>query len=137
AAGLPLKRVQDSGKSLTLNARAVGALPLRYQWLFNGVQIAAATDSLLTLSDLNANQSGTYSVIASNSFGSTIITNTFLQVPNTIPIITLQPSNHFSLVAGEAAFQIAADGAEPLNYQWFFNGAELPGATNPLLRLSF
>ena len=42
---------------------------LDYQWQFNGTNLAGATNSTLTLTNVRPEQAGTYTVIVSNSFG--------------------------------------------------------------------
>jgi sugar lactone lactonase YvrE len=54
--------------SLLVNATG-GALS--YHWLLNGTNIANATQSVLTLTNLNANEVGVYSVVVSNVAGAT------------------------------------------------------------------
>jgi len=62
------------GGELTLNADLGNALlPLNYQWLFNGRPLAGQTRSSLHLSNCQAAQAGTYSVVASNIAG--VVTN--------------------------------------------------------------
>jgi Immunoglobulin I-set domain/Platelet-activating factor acetylhydrolase, isoform II len=46
------------------------------------------------------------------------------------PIITQQPVDRFVTVGQRASFTVTAIGAPPLTYQWFFNSAPLPSATN-------
>ncbi len=41
------------------------------------------------------------------------------------PVIIEQPLSLTSCIGGDAAFRISVDGAEPLNYQWYFNGTNL------------
>jgi hypothetical protein len=65
----PQTQIGYWGKSATFTAAAKGTQPLRYQWLKNGVPIAGATNSTLTLSNLQATNSGSYSVTVSNSVG--------------------------------------------------------------------
>jgi hypothetical protein len=56
----------------------------------------------------------------------------FLSVPpatNEPPAIHAQPQNQFVIIGSNATLTVAASGTPPLNYQWRFNGANLPGAT--------
>ena len=47
----------------------------------------------------------------------------------TIPDITQQPTDEFATAGGSATFSATASGSGPLSYQWYFNGAAIPGAT--------
>jgi uncharacterized repeat protein (TIGR01451 family) len=49
------------------------------------------------------------------------------------PAMKLQPADIFVPAGGSAQFDTAAQGAPVLSYQWFFNGANLLGATNASL----
>src|SRR5579863_2174030 len=58
------------GSSATFTVVAQGTQPLIYQWLLNGAPLAGATSAAYTLSPaLLQDNSGTYSVIISNSAG--------------------------------------------------------------------
>ncbi|HTT13862.1 MAG TPA: immunoglobulin domain-containing protein [Burkholderiaceae bacterium] len=60
-----------AGQSVTFTVSATGAAPLTYQWQQGGTDIAGATASSYTLSDVQATQTGSqFDVVVSNSFGS-------------------------------------------------------------------
>jgi hypothetical protein len=46
------------------------------------------------------------------------------------PLITSHPQNETVTAGGNALFSVEAIGDSPLAYQWWFNGAPYPGATN-------
>src|SRR5207248_9140613 len=48
---------------------AIGGGMLAYQWFFNGTSMPGATSSSLTLSNVQAQQCGEYSVIIGNNYG--------------------------------------------------------------------
>lgn len=58
------------GTSLTLKVTAVGAEPLAYQWLKDGVAVAGASNASLILPNLQLTDAGAYTVIVSNAAGS-------------------------------------------------------------------
>jgi hypothetical protein len=57
------------GSSVSFNAVAAGALPLSYQWQFNGHDIAGATSNSLTLLAVAMTNSGSYTLAVSNAAG--------------------------------------------------------------------
>lgn len=58
------------GKTVTFSVGISGAEPLSYQWYFNNTQIPGATESQLTLTNLQSTSAGSYYVSVSNPFGS-------------------------------------------------------------------
>src|ERR1019366_4195340 len=42
------------------------------------------------------------------------------------PVITIQPTNQTVVAGSTATFDVSATGTGPLNYQWQFNGSNLP-----------
>jgi hypothetical protein len=68
--GQPSSVVKVGGTTAYLSVDATGG-ENTYQWRKNGVEIAGATSSTLSISDLNVSQhEGNYTVVVSNAFGS-------------------------------------------------------------------
>jgi hypothetical protein len=63
--------VAVAGQTTTLRVIASCKFPLSYQWRFNGAALPTATGASLTLKNLNSKRAGSYSVLVSNSYGST------------------------------------------------------------------
>jgi hypothetical protein len=66
----PTNQTVAPGGAATLRATAAGAPPLAYQWLFNGVNIFAATNSSYAVTNAQPANVGSYSLIAANAYGS-------------------------------------------------------------------
>ncbi|MCL4787718.1 MAG: immunoglobulin domain-containing protein [Verrucomicrobia bacterium] len=116
------------GRSVYLRAEATGTLPMSYQWRFNGVDIPGATDPVLQLHDLEFEQAGLYTVVVSNAHG--VATNSPLSL-SVLPLeVTSQPRSQTVLPNATARFDVGVLGQPPFWYQWQFNGANLPNATN-------
>jgi hypothetical protein len=62
----PTAQAATVGGTVTFSVAASGSLSLTYQWLKNGVAISGATGSVLTLTDLQASDAGSYAVIVSD-----------------------------------------------------------------------
>jgi hypothetical protein len=62
------------GSSPAFSITAVGAPPLMYQWLTNGVAVAGATNTSLAFTNLQSGSPATYACIVSNGFGPTNVT---------------------------------------------------------------
>ncbi len=78
------------GGTATFSVQANGAPPLFYQWNFGGTNIQDATNSTLTLTNIQLNQAGDYSVSVSNSYNSTNSSPATLTV-NPAPLCYPQP----------------------------------------------
>jgi hypothetical protein len=58
------------GGNAAFDVRATGALPRTCQWRLNGSDLPAGTNTALTLSGIQTNAAGAYSVVISNAYGS-------------------------------------------------------------------
>jgi hypothetical protein len=74
------------GGSVTLLAVAVGAPTPTYQWQKNGANIAGANGGSLALSNLQAGDAGSYTVVASNSAGSATSQAAVVGITSTVKV---------------------------------------------------
>ena len=68
------------GDLVTFSANATGALPLSYQWQFNGDNISGETNNTLNFPEAQLAQAGNYSVVISNIVGPLTSSNAALAV---------------------------------------------------------
>jgi uncharacterized protein YjbI with pentapeptide repeats len=122
------------GGTVTFTADVIGQGPFSYQWQFNGTNLDGATSSQLVLTNVQLNQTGTYSLIVSNVFGVVTNNDAFLNVVQLI--ITVQPQSQLIPAGTNATFTATATGQGPFSYQWQFNGTNVYGATNNPLVLT-
>ena len=76
----PTNQTAVVGGTATFTVVASGASPLIYQWNFNGTNIVWATNSVLTLTNVQLSQAGNYTVLVTNLFGSVLSSNALLTV---------------------------------------------------------
>jgi hypothetical protein len=76
----PQNSTVKAGASITLAAAAAGSNPLAYQWQFDSINLAGATNTWLTLTNVQPSNAGTYSVTVTNSLGSATSSNALLKV---------------------------------------------------------
>ena len=131
----PTNQTALVGATVNFSVAASGTAPLSYQWLFNGTNLEGALAETLSLTNVQPEQVGSYSVVATNVAGSATSAPAMLTVL-TPPVITLQPSNQTAVVGTGVSFSVVATSTEPLNYQWQFNGTDLEGAVAETLNLS-
>ncbi|MBX3737116.1 MAG: immunoglobulin domain-containing protein [Candidatus Didemnitutus sp.] len=125
------------GQSITLAAPITSSEDLTYQWSFNGSAIVGATGASLNLSQVAADQAGTYTVTATGRATGATATNTVtVLVVAGKPTITQQPAGGLAKAGGSFTFTVGAAGTAPLSYQWFRNNQPLAAATAATLTLS-
>ena len=76
----PTNQTVVAGANTTFSSAALGTSPLSYQWQFNGSNIAGATATVLTLTDIQPAQAGLYAMVVSNVAGSAVSSNAVLTV---------------------------------------------------------
>jgi uncharacterized repeat protein (TIGR03803 family) len=130
------------GSTATFTAFVEGTAPLFYQWYFEGPDgmttnaILDATNSVLTITNVQATNEGSYQLLVTNSYGEAQSPPLPLQiVAGTGPAIGGQPSSQTVPQGFLATFQVLASGTAPLSYQWWWDGAPINAATNQTLRL--
>ena len=84
----PVSQSRFVGQAVTFSVVASGT-NLAYQWRFNGVNIANATNASYTINNVQAGNAGNYSVVVSNSAGSVTSNNALLTVSPLINFTTL------------------------------------------------
>jgi len=134
----PQSQTVTEGSNVTFTVTAGGTPPLSYQWQFKGTNQDGATASAFTLPGVTTNQAGEYTVTVTNTFGSTnsATATLIVNLAHFPPVITTNPASQTVVEGADVAFTVAADGAQPLSYQWQFNGTNLDGATGTLLSLT-
>jgi hypothetical protein len=132
----PDSQTVNVGANVLFSVAATGTGPLRYQWKFNGANVASATTPALSVNNAQATNAGNYSVVITNKFGTITSSNADLVV-NTAPRITTQPQSQTVLIGSNATFSVTATGGSlPLSYQWRMANTNLPAATNSSLTLT-
>lgn len=132
----PASDSRSVGGSITFTVVASGTGPISYQWRKDGSDISGATSNSLSLSNLTTDDEGDYSVFLSNGGGDLLSTTATLTVSSDPAEIETHPQSDSVYVGEEINLVASASGNEPIVYQWFKDGSELPGETGTSLNIS-
>ena len=130
----PVSSQVSAGSSKTLTGLADGSQPITYQWQHAGTNLPGATQTSLTLTNLSADQSGIYTLLANNAAGTTPSSNATLTIFQ-LPTLMTPLTNQVVDVSNDVTLAVTALGSQPLVYSWQFNGQPIL-ATNLSLTLS-
>ena len=133
----PVSVTGNAGTTIGFSVGAQGTSPA-YQWLKGAVPITGATNATLNLASVSDADTGGYSVIVSNAFGSVTSLVAGLNVIDPLIPLTIvtQPVSGTNIAGATAILTISATGNPPLSYQWLKNSIPINGATNAILSLA-
>ena len=109
---------------------------MSYQWSFGGNAIPNATNSTLTVSNVQSVNEGNYQVTLANDVGTATSEPIVLRVLPSAALIVSDPFPVTVLAGNQAVFNVNVIGSAPLNFHWYQNGAFLLGATSSQLVIS-
>jgi hypothetical protein len=138
----PLTSYGYVGQPLTLVAMATGLSGITYQWQKNGVAISNATSNTFILASAASTDSGSYSVLITDSQGdqqeSAVATvQIFADPSGTIaPSLIEPPTSQAVPTASSVAFAMSYTGYPTPSVQWYKNGVAIAGQTTAVLRLN-
>jgi len=125
----PESRVVPAGQEVSFAVAVTGTSPA-FEWRFNDTPILGATNSTLNLHVSSTAQAGNYTVVATNWISAVTSSVATLQVLTSPPVFRRQPHTQAVRAGRPVRLSAWAVGAPPPAYQWFFDGAPIPGATN-------
>jgi pectate lyase len=127
------------GGTAVFSVAAGGSLPLSYQWYkAPSTLIASATDTTLTLTNVQEEDAGSYYVVVSNRVTAIQSASATLSV-NTNPVapsFTTQPASQVALIGSTTIFEAIVSGTAPISFQWFRNGVPITNANAATLSLT-
>lgn len=129
----PINSTNCPGTTANFSVNATGS-GLAYQWYHGADLLIGQTAGTLTLSDVNAGNAGTYSVVITGECGSSLTNSAVLVVNQNVSVAPL--ANVTNIVGSSATFTAVASGTGPFTYQWSHGANELPGQTNSTLTLN-
>ncbi|MEI8290039.1 MAG: immunoglobulin domain-containing protein [Verrucomicrobiota bacterium] len=124
-AGVALPAITNQPVSLTNNVSSnvtfsvtAGTAPIHYQWYFNtNTALLNATNTSLSLTNIQLTNAGNYCVIITNSSGSVTSSYVALTVWQP-PVITNGPVSFTNVAGGSGNMGVIAGGFPAIAYQW-------------------
>ncbi len=133
----PVPQDALAGGNVAFRVLPRGTSPFQFQWFRNNSPVAGATNALLSLQNVQGAAAGQYRCDVSNVAGSVSSDLADLTVDSSqAPIISEQPIATSIPAGSRARFSVAASGVVPLAFQWFKDGAPIPGATQPSFEIN-
>jgi hypothetical protein len=122
--GQPQTQTVTNGGTTVFNVSVGGTLPIFFQWRRNGIDLPGRTNATISLTNVQAAEAGSYSVVATNPAGQAVSAPALLRVLVS-PTIT-------AIAQASPAAQISFSTVAGLSYTVEFkNAPESPG-WNPL-----
>ena len=117
--------------AVTLSVTPSGTAPFQYQWRLAGTNLPTATNSTLALVNFSTNHVGRYTVRVTSPYGS--VTSSPAEV-NMLPSLNVPFAGGVQLWGQPAILNVGAVGTGALQYQWYYNGQAISGATSNSFR---
>ncbi len=132
----PLSLLTCIGDFTSFNVTAAGD-SLFYQWQKDGVDIPGAIASTLPIGPIGDPDIGIYRVLITNTCGM-ILSDTAHLYANLSPDVIDHPDPVSSCLGQNISFVtgITAGGSALPNFQWQFNGVDIPGETSNILNIN-
>lgn len=131
--GQPVPQTVRAGSSARFEALVEGSMTLSFQWFSNGVPILGATERILQIPEVQVDHGAIYRLTASNALGVASSQPVRLQVLESSPVIVEQPVDQTVAAGSRARVAARVEGSAPLTFQWYRDGAVVPGGTGAAL----
>jgi hypothetical protein len=123
----PAAVITCAGTSASFSVDAIGT-NLTYQWYKGTTLIPGATNSILTLSNVQSSDAANYSVVVTGACNNVTSSTVSLTV-NTPIAITAQPISQTICSPSVATLSVTVSGTNA-TYQWYQDGISITGATS-------
>jgi hypothetical protein len=114
----PQSLVVALGVTTNLSVTARGSQPLSYQWYKDGAAVPGASSRIYTITGVQSNHLGAYTVVVSNPLG--VVTSQVARLDVGIrPVVVQGPISQTVVVGGSVTFSVEITGhPPPFNYEW-------------------
>ena len=126
----PMDQFAPAGSNVMFSAQGEALAGVQYQWQFDGTNIMGATNSTLTLTNVQATNEGSYQAIVSTDAGSTkstVATFTLVVAPEIVSTSPAIPCTNWLDTGVTLSVGVNAVGQSqyPVGYQWQLNGTNI------------
>jgi hypothetical protein len=125
----PQPQAVNPGQTAMFSVAANGTGSVRYQWRFNGMDIAGATGSTLTIPNAQLGDEGEYSALVNDDAASISSAVVRLMV-RVLPTILIPPQSVTNTVGSTVTFSVKCSGSVPMAFFW--RKGAIPIVTNIL-----
>ncbi|MVF11642.1 hypothetical protein FT643_05740 [Ketobacter sp. MCCC 1A13808] len=136
-AGQPVDVAVAAGQSHTFSVNVEHTHPITVMWYKNDSLITTSNTGSYGLSSVDVSSAGEYSCVVTDGVMTVDCMPFELSVTATQQIsITEQPDNQMVSEGMNVALNVSAQGSDQIDYQWYFNGQAIAGATSRELMLN-
>jgi len=130
----PIGATVERGAFVGMHTLTRSASPVSYQWFRDGNPVAGTANEFLSINGITDEQAGSYTVVATNSAGSTTSQPAAIVVtPPGPPRYARQPVGAFVLAGQQVSLNAYAESIANITYQWYKDGEPVPSATSSYL----
>lgn len=131
----PATQRVTAGDDMAFVASSGGSPPFRYQWRKGGADISGATSATLLLRGVQPPDAGTYEVVVSNNYGSTVAT-AILEITVAPPVVIRAPAALSVQASSTATFEVVMGGSPPFTFKWRKDRSDLPDTNSNKLTIA-
>lgn len=130
----PNSQMVTEDNATMFSVTASGGGFVRYQWRKDGIPLDNAYLASLHLPKVSRTDAGIYDVLISNSQGSIVSQEAYLEVLAKYQPLTInqQPRSQTVQTGNAFALSVSVLSESSPSYQWFRNGTPITGATSPI-----
>ncbi len=125
----PATQTVTYGDPVTFTVAATSTEAVTYQWKKNGTAIIGQTASSYTIASAVSADVATYTVVVTNSGGTTTSAAATLTVNVPVPVITTPPATQTVTYGNPVTFTAVASSPVSVTYQWKKNGTAITSQT--------
>jgi hypothetical protein len=118
-----------SGNTANFSVTASGTGSLVYQWIQDGTTNVGSDNSVLSISNAESSNAGSYTVTVTGDCGAATSSSATLTV-SALTEISTQPQDLAVCDGSGSTFAVVASGESSLTYQWKYGGVDINGETS-------